>query len=63
MSEAVQQSTDTAVKAAVVMSAAALVLSGVTFVLSLDDSEREREVDARLTCLEIPGPNDCGIDD
>lgn len=53
----------TATKVSVAMSGVALVLSTFTLIVSLDDDARDREVDARLACLEVPGPNDCGIDE
>jgi hypothetical protein len=48
--------------ASFVCSVLALLLSGWAFVASLDDDERERTVEERLTCLELPGANDCGLD-
>ncbi|MFC7495118.1 MULTISPECIES: hypothetical protein [unclassified Nocardioides] len=44
----------------------ALVLSAFTFAsvqAQADDSEEfEKEIRARLLCLELDGPNDCGVD-
>jgi hypothetical protein len=39
-----------------------LLLGGLAFLTSLDDDDRERQVEQRLVCLELPGPNDCGLD-
>jgi len=39
-----------------------LFLSGWAFLASFDDSASERDVERRLACLELPGPNDCGAD-
>ena len=39
-----------------------LFLSGWAFLGSLDDDGFERDVERRLACLELPGPNDCGAD-
>jgi hypothetical protein len=39
-----------------------LFLSGWSFVSSIDEDGFERSVEQRLACLELPGPNDCGID-
>ena len=44
------------------MSVVSLVLSGWAFVTSLDDDALERRTEQRLACLELPGPNDCGLD-
>jgi hypothetical protein len=55
--------TDTlAVRVALVASLASLFLSGWVFLTSLDDADAQRELQARLACLELPGPNDCGLD-
>jgi hypothetical protein len=43
-------------------SVAALVLSVLSFALTLDDEREDRQVEQRLACLELPGPNDCGLD-
>jgi hypothetical protein len=55
-------STAAAVWIALVSGLGGLVLGGAAFVSSLDDDERDREFEQRLVCLELPGPNDCGID-
>lgn len=49
-------------KVAVTMSAVSLILSGWTFISSLDESAFESNTEQRLVCLEQPGPNDCGLD-
>jgi hypothetical protein len=54
--------TDTGVRIAVAMSAAALFVSGWSFLLTLDDDAQVRQIEQRLACLELPGPNDCGLD-
>ena len=47
---------------AVAISVLALLLSGWSLVDELsDDADRER-IEQRLVCLELPGPNDCGLD-
>lgn len=52
----------TAVRVSLVASLVALFLSGWTFLGTLDEAAHDRQVEARLACLELPGPNDCGID-
>lgn len=52
----------TLVQVALIASAVSLVLSGATFLTSLDDDATDRRTEARLACLELPGPNDCGLD-
>lgn len=55
-------STQTAVRVALTASLLSLFLSGWTFLTGLDDAAHERRLEARLACLELPGPNDCGLD-
>jgi hypothetical protein len=43
-------------------SLASLFLSGWAFIASMDDDSGQRDVERRLACLELPGPNDCGAD-
>lgn len=62
MPSEIHVSSDRALLVSLGMSGLALVLASATFVLSLDDDGREREVEQRLACLELPGPNDCGLD-
>lgn len=45
---------------AALLSALALVVSLVTAVEVLQ--EDNVQVEQRLVCLELPGPNDCGLD-
>lgn len=52
----------TLVRVALLASLASLVLSGATFLTSLDDEGAERRTEARLACLELSGANDCGLD-
>lgn len=52
----------TMLRTAVTMSAISLLLSCWVFVQSLDDGDLERSTEQRLACLEVPGPNDCGLD-
>lgn len=47
----------------VVASTVALILSGIAVFSSPDDEDDyRRDVETRLLCLEMPGPNDCGAD-
>lgn len=64
MSTNVSAVTDTTTaRLVMVMSLTALLLSGWSVLDDLDDARHDRAVDARLACLEIPGPNDCGLDE
>jgi len=47
---------------AIGMSATSLLMTTWLVIQSLDDADDERRVDDRLACLELPGPNDCGLD-
>jgi hypothetical protein len=49
-------------RVAVALSLIALFLSGWSFIATLDDDAQVRDVERRLACLELPGPNDCGAD-
>ncbi len=62
MTTEIDNASSTLVRAAVTMSAVSLFLSGWAFVQSFDDSDFERDTEQRLACLELPGPNDCGLD-
>jgi hypothetical protein len=42
--------------------ALSLVMSGWALVESFDDDDERQSVEQRLVCLELPGPNDCGVD-
>lgn len=43
--------------------ALSLLMGGWALVNSIDDDQNRRDVEQRLLCLELPGPNDCGADD
>jgi len=47
---------------ALVLSAAALLLSGFVAIETLNEDGFRRDVDNRLACLERQGANDCGVD-
>jgi hypothetical protein len=53
---------ETTVRLAVGISLVSLFLSGWSFISSIDEDGFERSVEQRLACLELPGPNDCGLD-
>lgn len=49
-------------KVVLALSGLSLFFSGWAFVSSFDDDDFERQTQSRLACLELPGPNDCGLD-
>ncbi|HEY5978248.1 MAG TPA: hypothetical protein VIT41_01325 [Microlunatus sp.] len=51
---------DTPAKVAVAISVVALLLSGWSLILSMSDDLDQGQIEQRLQCLELPGPNDCG---
>jgi len=55
-------STATSTRAALIVALVSLFLSGWTFIDTLSDEQTERRIEQRLACLELPGPNDCGLD-
>lgn len=58
----IELGTETYVKLLTLLSVTSLFLSGWALLGNLDDGDVQREVDRRLACLELPGPNDCGAD-
>lgn len=59
---AVDVKESTATRVAILMSLVSLFLSGWAFIGSFQDEDFERQTEARLACLELPGANDCGLD-
>lgn len=49
-------------RTAIGLSVAALVTSSVSLVLWTTSVGEREQVEQRLACLELPGPNDCGLD-
>jgi hypothetical protein len=62
MATTIELSSDTALRVTLAASFASLFLSGWAFMASIDDDGSQRDVERRLACLELPGPNDCGTD-
>ncbi len=62
MSAVTELSPKTMLQVTLTASLVSLLLSSWTFAMSLDDDDYERSIEERLACLELPGPNDCGVD-
>ncbi len=63
MSDLTRTAPDRATTAIAATSAVALLLSAFSLVLTLTDDDLDaQQVEDRLACLELPGPNDCGAD-
>jgi len=62
MATLIRPGTDRATMTIASMSAVALLLSMLSLLLAVDDDLEQRQVEERLACLELPGPNDCGLD-
>lgn len=62
MATTIDLSTDTMLRVTLAASFASLFFSGWAFIASIDDDGDQRDVERRLACLELPGPNDCGAD-
>lgn len=60
MSTQTESRPDSRTQVAVVVSVVALLLSGWSLALSLNDDLDRGQIEQRLQCLELPGPNDCG---
>lgn len=60
MSTVSETRVDTPAKVAVAISVVALLLSGWSLILSMSDDLDQGQIEQRLQCLELPGPNDCG---
>lgn len=52
-----------AARSGVILSVIALFLSGWAFISSFDEDLDQRRLEQRLACLELPGANECGVDD
>lgn len=63
MSRPTRTAADRTTTAVASMSAVALLLSALSQVLTVSDDDLDaQQVEDRLACLELPGPNDCGAD-
>ena len=51
------------VTVALVLSIIALVVSGISLAGWAQASAEREQIESRLACLELPGPNDCQQDD
>ena len=60
MSTVTESRPDTATRVAVAISVLSLLLSGWSLVMSVSDDLDQGQIEQRLQCLELPGPNDCG---
>lgn len=59
----VEQKSSVLTKVAIVMSTIALVASSIALVAVAQSGLNDRQdIENRLQCLELPGPNDCGLD-
>jgi len=47
---------------AIVLSIVALVTSGFSLAAWQTSNVQRQQIEDRLACLELPGPNDCGLD-
>ena len=47
---------------AIALSAVAILLSGISLAGWAQASAERDQIQSRLSCLELPGPNDCGQD-
>ncbi len=63
MSELTRTAPDRTTLVVATTSVAALLLSATSLVLTVTDDDLDaQQVEDRLACLELPGPNDCGLD-
>ena len=63
MTELTRTAPDRATLVVATTSVVALLLSAFSLVLTLTDDDLDaQQVEDRLACLELPGPNDCGLD-
>lgn len=49
-------------RTAITLSVAALAFSTVSLAVWTTSVSERQQVETRLACLELPGPNDCGVD-
>ena len=52
--------TRTGTRVAIAISVASLLLSSWSLIMTLDNEADRGQIEQRLQCLELPGPNDCG---
>jgi hypothetical protein len=60
MSTLTETRANTTTRVALAISVLALLLSGWSLVESMTDELDQGQIEQRLQCLELPGPNDCG---
>lgn len=60
MSTNVDQAVDFKTRLAVGVSIVSLLVSSLSLIFTLTDDVDADRLEARLACLELPGPNDCG---
>ena len=56
------RATQTRTNLAIGLGVISMLLSGWSVVMTLDDEADRGQIEQRLACLELPGPNDCGAD-
>lgn len=59
MSTSIERAADNKVHIAVGISIVSLLLSGLSLLFTMNDDVDAGRIEARLACLELPGPNDC----
>lgn len=60
MSTHVENGADNRTRVAVGVSIVSLLMSGSALLFAVTDDVDAGNIEQRLACLELPGPNDCG---
>lgn len=59
MSASIESAVDNKMRVALGISIVSLLLSGLSLFVAMTDDVDAGRIEARLACLELPGPNDC----
>ncbi len=62
MSTHVEKAADNKTRIAIGVSIVSLLMSGLSLFFAVTDDVDADNIERRLACLELPGPNDCGPD-
>lgn len=55
-----QPTTQAGTRVAIGISIVSLLLSGWSLLMNVTEEADRGQIEQRLACLELPGPNDCG---
>lgn len=62
MTTHIENAADNRTRIAISISIVSLLMSGISLIFAVTDDVDGDNIERRLACLELPGPNDCGPD-